>query len=205
MAFFFSLPILFRKLIVSGRESSFVDNVFRDKILCPAVGSVLVCDLTPFADHSGIYVGDGKIAHRSGNGYIEIVYPGQFLSRIDGFNNAISIYVACHNKYSIGNKQAAKRAIQAVSNPRHSGYDILNKNCHHFTRYCITGDTNQWGLDFTFTSLEHLLVSKFNLNQWRVWDFEHFDFKRKKKREATTQRYPTKKRYGKHTFSAKRH
>lgn len=163
-------PISIKKP-VNGRGSSFIDNVFRDMV-SPAIGSVLVCDLTLYADHSGIYIGGGKIVHRSGNGYIEIVTPKQFLRRLDGFNPAISIYVACHDTYPIENFEAARRAIDAVSDPTHSGYDILNKNCHHFTRYCITGDTNQWGLDFTFSSLQRLLVSEYDLNEWRVWNLD---------------------------------
>lgn len=156
--------------IQKGRSSSFIDNVFRDDVT-PVVGSVLVCDLTPFADHSGIYIGNGKIVHRSGNGYLEVVSPAAFLDRLDGLNTAISIYVACRNHSPIGSKSIARRAEKALSDHDFLGYDLLNKNCHHFTRYCLTGNTDMWGLDFTFTSLEALLESDFGLNNWRVWKY----------------------------------
>ena len=37
----------------------------------PAVGSVVYCNLSMVAEHSGIYVGDGQIVHLNGNGRME--------------------------------------------------------------------------------------------------------------------------------------
>jgi len=157
---------------IAGRERiSILDNVFRDKVK-PTLGSVVICDLYAF-DHSGIYVGNGNIAHRSGDGYIEIVGPEEFMNRLEGYNNAISIYVSCKDKNAIGWRKAAERAKAAAydcTHDQHSGYDLLNRNCHHFTRWCLTGDSDQWGFDFTFFSLEDLLMTKYGMNNWRVWD-----------------------------------
>ncbi|MDE5831414.1 MAG: lecithin retinol acyltransferase family protein [Desulfovibrio sp.] len=58
------------------------DRVFRDGATL-RLGSVVHCDLSPLpglfalnlnAEHTGIYVGDGCIVHRNGDGYIEIGY-----------------------------------------------------------------------------------------------------------------------------------
>ena len=71
---------------------SLIDNVFRDKVSSPAIGSMVYCDLIT-AEHSGIYIGKGKIVHLDGEGIIEAVSPDLFLERLDGLNTAISIYV----------------------------------------------------------------------------------------------------------------
>lgn len=120
-------------------RNSFIDNVFRDPA-DPAPGTVILCDLSPLpglsllnlnAEHTGIYVGNGNIIHRSGNGYLEIVKPREFLERLGGKNWAISVYVACNGTKSLTITEAANRAQKALKNPSFDGYDILNQNCHH--------------------------------------------------------------------------
>ena len=65
---------------------------FKDHVR-PVEGSVLSCHLAGFWDHTGIYVGDGKIVHRDGDGCICEVSPSEFLARLGGYNPAISIFV----------------------------------------------------------------------------------------------------------------
>lgn len=160
--------------------NSFIDNVFRDTVK-PKLGSVVHCDLSRIpiigelglkAEHTGIYVGDGMIIHRDGDGYLDKVTPRQFLNRLDGNNYAISVYVACNGTKPLHIMGAFNRARAALNNPKFEGYDLLNKNCHNFTRYCLTGefDDEQDELDFTFSALEELLYYEFDMDNWRVWD-----------------------------------
>lgn len=151
-------------------RNSFIDNVFRDAVI-PQIGSVVICDLAFGFEHSGIYIGNDVIIHKDGSGILIDVDPDEFINRLDGKNNAISIYVACHDNEPIMIEDACTRAKEAFNNCDFIGYDLLNNNCHHFTRYCLTGDTDQWGFDFTFSSLESLLVNKFGMNNWRVWKY----------------------------------
>ncbi|MNP65712.1 hypothetical protein D3C76_1613310 [compost metagenome] len=59
----------------------------RDSVL-PEIGSVVYCDLAlGYMDHSGIYVGNGRIAHLAGTGRIELVSPKKF---IDGRQSAFT-------------------------------------------------------------------------------------------------------------------
>ena len=52
---------------------SFVDNVFRDKV-SPYMGSILYIDMAfGFADHSGVYVGNGQVVELSGEGVVQKV------------------------------------------------------------------------------------------------------------------------------------
>ena len=146
----------------------FISNVFGDKIV-PATGSIVYCRLTPVAEHSGVYVGDGKIVHRDGAGYLEVVSPQKFIARLNGKNNAVSIYVSCCGKDAAGSKEVAERALAAVRAPRHGGYSLLFKNCHQFCKYCLTGG-EQKTRDFSFMSLEHTLKKVYKFNKWREWE-----------------------------------
>lgn len=149
---------------------SFTDNCIYDRVT-PKIGSVVVCDLTPLADHTGIYVGGGKIIHRDGDGYIAKVTPKQFLERLDGLNTAISVYVSSYGDESIGYEGAAERANEALRNSDYDGYNLLWKNCHNFTSYCIRGGSDSSIFASTFTALEEYMWNFSKFNNWRVWNF----------------------------------
>lgn len=130
----------------------------------PAVGSVLYCNLCLIAEHTGIYVGDGKVVHLNGNGQIEAVDFRSFMERLEGRNPTISIFCPTdsHGR-TIGNKEAAQRALSMVGSRRH--YDLLLDNCHCFTYYCLTGKRLDIG---SFTVLEELLRKKYDFLRWRA-------------------------------------
>jgi hypothetical protein len=163
-------------------RNSFIDNVLKDKVT-PKKGSIVCCDLgdplTKVAllglslDHSGVYVGGGKIVHRDGGGYLALVSPKEFIERLDGWNAAISIYVSCGGENPVGFDFVAERALAALRDPRHDGYNLLTKNCHQFCQYCLTGEEKGFA-DCTFTSLQDALIAKYGLKEWRVWDIELF-------------------------------
>jgi hypothetical protein len=124
-------------------------------------------------DHSGVYVGDDEIVHRDGGGYLALVSPKEFIERLDGWNAAISIYVSCRGENPVGSDTAAERALEALHDPQHYGYNLLTKNCHQFCQYCLTGEEKGFA-DCTFTSLQNALVGMYGLSEWRVWDIELF-------------------------------
>ena len=147
---------------------SFVDNVFRDTISEPAIGSVLYCDLAfGLAAHSGIYIGDNTIVHLNGDGRVKTTLPDEFLDRLDGLNTAISIYVSCNDTTPVGSESTALRAINAIGNER--SYNILFDNCHQFTTGCLTGDFNNNASNFLWM-LKMKADAHTNANSWRVWD-----------------------------------
>ena len=159
--------------IRKGRSLGIIDNVFRDKVH-PVKGSIVCCDLGFLnigVEHSGVYVGDGKIVHRDGGGYLDIVPPKTFLERFDGINGAISVYVSCCGTEAVGSKEVAKRARRALKNPNFEGYNLLTNNCHLFCQYCLTND-DPGLLDFTFASLEKTLEEEYGFDNWRVWDID---------------------------------
>jgi hypothetical protein len=146
------------------------NNVFKDRVL-PAKGSIVYCSLAVALEHSGVYVGDGSIVHRDGNGYLALVSSGEFISRIDGYNDAISIYVSCRRENPVGSEEVARRALECLRDPKHpehNGYDILLKNCHQFCQYCLTGK-EQGAAQCTFFSLSRRLNTIYHMDNWRVW------------------------------------
>lgn len=54
-----------------------VDNYFRDKVT-PIKGCLVYCKLGVIAEHTGIYIGDGKIVHLDGSGNIEAIQKMNF-------------------------------------------------------------------------------------------------------------------------------
>ena len=126
---------------------------------------MVYCDLLS-AEHSGIYVGKGKIVHLDGNGIIESISPAIFLERLDGLNTAISIYVSCIGTKAVGNSQIAERARRIIGTRR--DYHVLLDNYHQFTAGCLTGNFNNNVNRFSI--LKSLTENVLSADTWRVWD-----------------------------------
>ena len=148
--------------------------MFMEKVQ-PIEGSIVCCSLCGVLDHSGVYVGDGKIVHRDGDGCLEVVSPKTFLARQIGRNPAWRIYVSCYGKDAVGFEGVAERALEAESDLDHSeysGYHLRKKNCHNFSQYCLTGikSEDQGSVHCNFTSLEKTLKDEYGFDTWRLWD-----------------------------------
>ena len=155
--------------LIAGTTTSqakrLIDKHLRDKVK-PRVGSVVYCDLAVFAEHSGIYVGKGRIAHLDGSGRIEIVTARQFLKRLGGLNPADSIYVSCDDEGAIKASKVAKRAREMEGGER--PYNVILDNCHQFTSGCLTGDFEN--ADNFLWMLKHTAEQKLGATTWRLWD-----------------------------------
>lgn len=151
-------------LLASG-TSSLIDNYVREKTR-PVMGSVLYCDLAFIAEHSGIYVGKGKVAHLDGSGKIEIVTARQFLRRLGGLNPALSIYVSCNEETAVGSSSFAKLAKAMAGGER--PYNVILDNCHQFASGCITGEFDN--ADNFLWMLKNTAKKEMGATCWRVWD-----------------------------------
>lgn len=128
----------------------------------PIPGSVLYCDLTfGFTEHSGIYLGNGRIAHLNGKGLIESVDQEEFLDGTTG----LSILVSSRDTKAVGSQQVANRA-RAMLGQRRSYHFILD-NCHQFTAGCLTGDFNNKN-NFLWM-LKDEASATLRANTWREW------------------------------------
>lgn len=158
---------------------SFINNTFVDQVK-PKVGSVVHCGLLGNqVEHSGIYVGYGKIVHLDGSGLIEKVTPEQFLNRLGGLDMAISIYVSCKNGEPVAMREAALMAKDMIG--VRLEYNVFKNNCHMFVANCLKNHPYAhrvsiepvWlfeSRDWTFAKLEKVCSESLGSNEWRVWD-----------------------------------
>lgn len=107
----------------------------------PLPGSIVRCGLGNAFDHTGIYVGGGRIIHRDGRGYLMEATVEEFLDRIGGRNNATVVSVLCDERgRPLADPSAAEAARRAhASAKERDGYDFIGRNCHHFCRLCWGG------------------------------------------------------------------
>lgn len=130
----------------------------------PAIGSVVYCNLALVAEHTGIYVGRGKIVQLNGKGKVELVTARKFCDRLDGINPSFTIFCPVDkNGKAIGNRQAAIRALEQVN--KYEGYNLALHNCHCFTYSCLTGTE---GYCPSFTLLEATLREQYGMRNWRA-------------------------------------
>ncbi|MCY4376106.1 MAG: lecithin retinol acyltransferase family protein [Spirochaetaceae bacterium] len=134
----------------------------------PKIGSVVYCGLAVRGvNHSGVYIGGGKIVELAGNGIVREVGPSQFVRRgrtwamlalragalavaspLSAFTGAVmagtspldslNIRVSCKGDTAVGDREVACRAKRAVGDERK--YDVIDHNCHFFTCQCLTGE-----------------------------------------------------------------
>ena len=132
----------------------------------PKIGSVLYCNLALAFEHTGIYVGGGKVVHLNGDGVVEKVSLKKFMNRLDGVNPSYSIFCATDSDgETIRNREVAERALEMVGHRQ--TYNLFLGNCHCFTQYCLTGTKVHFG---SFGKVEELMRATFGLATWRAID-----------------------------------
>ncbi|MFK9095513.1 lecithin retinol acyltransferase family protein [Bacillus salipaludis] len=120
-------------------------------------GSIVYCELAGgFAEHSGIYLGNGNFAEVTtdikGNGRVVKVNANEFM-RGSIFRTGFRIYTASDRfgskvGYSVAEEDFALYAESQIG--KKLSYKLLENNCHRFTASCIagkdTGDCFFWEL-----------------------------------------------------------
>lgn len=152
--------------VVGCLSKSLIQNLFWNTD-GPVRGSIVYCDLAfGYAEHSGVYMGNGRIIHRNGKGLIEAASIRQFLAD----TTALSIYVSCNTQgRAIGNESTAQIAGAMLG--VQTDYSLLNENCHQFCSHCLSGDI--FSNTFTLTQLKRDAHAHIKASQWRVWDLKH--------------------------------
>lgn len=164
----------------------FVDSTFRDKVM-PVPGSVLYCDLWFAVEHSGIYVGDGKISNIVVDGLAESTVercdPQSFTSKS---TLGRKIYVSCNQHGAVGHPAVAHGADGHVG--ERAFYGLVINNCHQFSSKCVDysaldhTDDNIWetlwsalpgaSWEPTLLSLKADAKNKLGASKWRLWDWD---------------------------------
>lgn len=143
---------------------SFIDNVLATTVT-PVPGSVVYCGLAlNTIEHSGIYVGNGKIVHLEGSGQVKIVTRKQFLDRLDGYNVAITVYVSSRDGKAVGSRAVATRAKAMVG--KTLDYRLISNNCHRFSASCLGTDSIT---NITCSALKGVAEDRLDCDQWLAW------------------------------------
>lgn len=144
---------------------------------CPADDKGLIADALPpgtpvycyfpfgIAEHSGICIGD-TIVHLNGKGEVVCTGPDDFLA----MDLDMSIYYAAdNNRQPISARQIAVNASSHIG--KCPGYNLLNSNCHGFTRGCIRGFAPR-GLTWSIRDVENAISHRFGIKDWhwRRWE-----------------------------------
>lgn len=164
-----------------------IDSKIRQHVT-PVPGSVLYCDLWVAVEHSGIYVGDGKISNIVVDGIAESSVS--YSSAADFTSKSIlgrKIYVSCNKDGAVGNSKVAHGADNHIGERVLYGYFL--KNCHQFSTKCINYTDQapeQIGLtektfsfvpplatwEPTLAALKNAARKKLGTTKWRLWDWD---------------------------------
>ena len=165
----------------------FIDSTLRDHVQ-PMPGSVLYCDLWVAVEHSGIYVGNGKIANIVVDGAatatVERCGPQSFTSKS---MLGRKIYVSCNQNGAVGHPWVGHGADAHVG--ERSLYGLVIKNCHEFSTKCVeyvghaASDKSledqvwSWVPDLatwepTLKHLKSTAEDKLGASTWRLWDWD---------------------------------
>ncbi|GAB2991712.1 C40 family peptidase [Psychrosphaera aestuarii] len=150
--------------LIKSAVTHVVDQL-KDTVKEPKVGSILYTGLIgDFMEHSGVYIGNGKIIELNNKGHIVEVTPSEF---VDG-GTGINIYVSSKNGFPVGSSLIAERAIKYEREVSVKDYNILLDNCHMFTSACITGELEN--SNSFLWMVKDLAKSSLNADDWLVWD-----------------------------------
>ena len=119
-------------------------------------GCVLQCDLGVLLEHTGVYIGNGKIVSLNRHGQIKTENAASFFP--PGTNpDSSEIYVACY-----GNTDEVLASADIVKNAKRkindkTKYNVVFNNCHRFTAGCVTGDFESDVI--SFSQLEEVILT----------------------------------------------
>ena len=155
-------------------EKILLKNLFKDnmKKVNPVPGSIVYCDLgVGNAEHSGIYIGGGRIVELSGSGRIVKVSPRQFTDNITTIDKTIYVSAVGDGCHAIGSQMVAHRAETMIGKERN--YNLIMDNCHQFTAGCILDDfDNSNNFLWMLKDVVQKDMNQGNAMQWLVWDWE---------------------------------
>lgn len=131
----------------SGKEA-IMRKLNSDRLVqAPGEGTpILVAMACGTIEHTGIFLGNSRVAELTGNGKIQEVTLSKF---INGDENDIinprtgtRIFVACDDATGkpLTDRKIADNARNFIENVGHTDYNLFLNNCHLFTASCVIGD-----------------------------------------------------------------
>jgi len=146
------------------RKKETIFDKFKENVE-PGIGALVYCELFKM-EHSGIYLGNNRIAQLSGKGNIEVVSPSRFTDNITTIDTDIFIPVNRDGE-PITCYEAAINAEKMIGSKR--PYNLILDNCHQFSSGCITGDFENSDnfLVFTKDTFYNVVQEKVKWQRWK--------------------------------------
>ena len=117
------------------------DKVSKDEI---KPGTPLLVDLFGVLEHSGIYLGNGKVAELYGDDLLREVSLNEFVNGDSKWwlRTGKAIYAACsiEGGLPLSSRNAVWNAQQYIKGIRTIDYNLLSNNCHLFSISCLSGE-----------------------------------------------------------------
>ena len=115
----------------------------KDKAPAPEPGTPLLVDLFGVVEHSGIYLGNGRVAELFGDNLLREVTLKEFLEGEKGawVRTGRRIFAACSRSSGkiLASPYAAENARAFIRRIRTVRYNLFRNNCHLFSISCISG------------------------------------------------------------------
>ena len=109
----------------------------------PETGTPLLVDLFGVVEHSGIYLGNGRVAELFGDNLLREVTLKEFLEGEKGswVRTGHRIFAACSrlSGKTLASPYAAENARAFIRRIRTVRYNLFRNNCHLFSISCISG------------------------------------------------------------------
>lgn len=168
----------------------FIDSKFREPV-SPVPGSVLYCDLWVAVEHSGIYVGNGKISNIVVDGLAESTVSYSTASNFTSKSKlGRKIYVSCNKNGAVGDFNVSSGAEEHIG--ERAFYGLVFKNCHQFSTKCVNyadqvpQDSSLIERGFsaitslvpietwepTLSELKNTAHKQLGTTKWRLWDWD---------------------------------
>ena len=155
----------------------------------PKIGSIVRTDLVGgVIDHSGIYIGEGKIieiTEKDGKGCVEVIDLYDFTYGTS-IRTGVSIYVAIDklSKEIIFDNKVKINAEKYLGFT--NKYELLKNNCHSFVHKCIIDEqfeviTDVWKFQHLTQSIERYMNKNRSI-RWVVCDINPREYANKKKK-----------------------
>jgi hypothetical protein len=122
-------------------------------------------------EHSGIYMGQGRLIELNGQGGIADVTIKEFTNHITTFNHELWVPVNKNLDMVINFYKAYDNALDALFNNSGRNYNLLFDNCHQFTSGCITGDFENTH-NFLWMLKDQVAKSEYEDVVWKKWDWK---------------------------------
>ena len=109
----------------------------------PRPGTPLIVDLFGVVEHSGIYLGNGRVAELFGDNLLREVTLKEFVEGEKGewVRTGKRIYAACGKASGklVASEYAAENARAYIRRYRTVKYNLFRNNCHLFSISCLSG------------------------------------------------------------------